>query len=43
MARLGREIDVLINAQNAEQAAFDKKEHRTHGPVEKSILALVKN
>ena len=42
MAKLGREIDALIDAQNAEQAAFDKKEHRNHGPVEKSILALVK-
>ncbi len=43
LAALGREIDKLIAAQNAEQAAFDKREHRSHGPVEKSILALVKN
>jgi len=41
-AALGREIDALIDAQNAEQAAFDKREHREHGPVEKSILALVR-
>lgn len=42
MTRLAREIDAIIDAQNAEQAKFDKNEHRSHGPVEKSILALVK-
>lgn len=42
MAKLAREIDAMIDAQNEEQAVFDKLEHRSHGPVEKSILALVR-
>lgn len=41
VAKLGKEIDAIIVAQNIEQKTFDTREHRKGGPVEKSILALV--
>lgn len=41
IAKLAKEIDAIIIAQNVEQKAFDTREHRKGGPVEKSILALV--
>jgi len=43
MAKLGREVDAIIDAHNAEQAKFDAHEHRPGGPVERSVLALIKN
>ncbi|MGB6116658.1 MAG: DUF922 domain-containing protein [Mesorhizobium sp.] len=41
VARLSREIDAIVTAQNKEQMAYDKREHRDGGPVEKSIFSLI--
>jgi predicted secreted Zn-dependent protease len=40
-AALSRQLDAIVIAYNKSQAEFDKREHRSGGPVEKSILALV--
>ena len=41
IARVKREIDAIRRQHDKVQKAFDVKEHRDNGPVEKSVLRLI--